>query len=314
MSKLTIGMCVYDDYDGLFFTIQSIRMYHKEVLDDIEFVVINNNPNSTAGDLIREFMFSQVTVPFKYLDFERYTGTAIRDKIFQMSDTPYVLVVDSHVMIEPGAIKKLIDFYDEEKDEGNLLHGPLINDSFKTVSTHFTREWESFMYGKWDTNNFNYKDSDSEPFEIEAQGLGLFSCRKDYWVGFNPDFRGFGGEEIYIHDKFRLNGKKVICLPFLGWVHRFGRVSVPYPNTVEDRYRNYLLGRIELDQDFDDVEAAFADVLTEEVKETVRLNLINLLSTPKTQGGCNCKGGSPDMVVSAIRESKDNKSTTDAPS
>lgn len=293
MSKLTIGMCVYDDFDGLFFTIQSIRMFHKEVLDDIEFIVINNNPNSAAGDLIRDFMFTHVTNVFKYLDFERYAGTAIRDKIFQMADTPYVLVVDSHVLIEPGAIKKLIDFYDEGKDEGNLLHGPLIHDNFKDVSTHFNRNWGAHMYGQWDKDSDSYKDDQSDPFEIEAQGLGLFSCRRDHWLGFNPDFRGFGGEEIYIHDKFRLNGKKVLCLPFLGWVHRFGRVSVPFPNTLEDRYRNYLLGRVELGQDFDDVEAAFKTNIQEDIKENIRRNVIETITQPKK--GCNCKDG--DMAI-----------------
>jgi hypothetical protein len=49
---------------------------------------------------------------------------------------------------------------------------------------------------------------------IPAQGMGVFACRKNNWLGFNPKFRGFGGEEGYIHEKYRKNGKQVICLPF----------------------------------------------------------------------------------------------------
>ena len=43
------------------------------------------------------------------------------------------------------------------------------------------------------------RDSNGEPFEIPMQGLGMFSCRKEAWLGFNPLFNGFGGEEGYIH-------------------------------------------------------------------------------------------------------------------
>ena len=49
MGKLTIGLTVYDDYDGAYFTLQSLRMHHKEVADRLEFVIINNNPNSKQG-------------------------------------------------------------------------------------------------------------------------------------------------------------------------------------------------------------------------------------------------------------------------
>jgi hypothetical protein len=30
--RLCVGMATYDDFDGVWFTIQAIRMYHREVL------------------------------------------------------------------------------------------------------------------------------------------------------------------------------------------------------------------------------------------------------------------------------------------
>jgi hypothetical protein len=57
------------------------------------------------------------------------------------------------------------------------------------------------------------EDINDEPFEVPAQGLGIFSCKKSEWLGFNPHFRGFGGEECYIHEKYRQAGRKTICLP-----------------------------------------------------------------------------------------------------
>lgn len=88
------------------------------------------------------------------------------------------------------------------------------------------------------------RSPDEEPFEVPGQGLGLFTCRRESWLRFNEHSRGFGGEELYIHEKYRRAGRKVWCLPFLRWWHRFYREeghANPYPNTTYGRCRNYLL-------------------------------------------------------------------------
>ena len=287
MAKLTIGMCVYDDYDGLFFTLQSIRMHHKEVIDDIEFVIVNNNPDSEQGELTKNFILNQLQHVYKYTEFTQYTGTSIRNQIFELAETPYVLVTDCHVLFELGSLKKLIDFYDAGLDDGNLLQGPLLYDCLTNVSTHFDKTWSGGMQGMWGLDE-RYVNQNSAPFEIEGQGLGVFSCRKDSWLGFNSGFRGFGGEEIYIHEKYKLKGKKTICLPFLRWNHRFERVSTPYPNTYTDRYYNYILGRIELEQDFDDVEEHFSTLLTSEEREAVLNRVIEFYEKVNEPVPCNC--------------------------
>ena len=63
--------------------------------------------------------------------------------------------------------------------------------------------------------------SDGEPFEIPMQGLGVFACRKRAWPGFNAAFHGYGGEEGYLHEKFRRTGARCLCVPWLRWMHRF---------------------------------------------------------------------------------------------
>jgi hypothetical protein len=100
---------------------------------------------------------------------------------------------------------------------------------------------------------------DDEPFEIPAQGLGLFTCRREAWLGFNPHFRAFGGEEGYIHEKYRQHGRKTLCLPFLRWLHRFARPNgVKYTLTQEDKIRNYVLGFQELGLDLQPIHDHFA--------------------------------------------------------
>ena len=54
--KLTIGMATFDDFDGVYFSVQALRMYHSEVIDDIEIIVIDNNPASHHGKAIRNLI------------------------------------------------------------------------------------------------------------------------------------------------------------------------------------------------------------------------------------------------------------------
>ena len=93
-------------------------------------------------------------------------------------------------------------------------------------------------------------------------GLGIFSCKKDAGPGFNSAFRGFGGEEGYIHEKFRQRGDKCLCLPFLRWVHRFGRPDgVKYPLTRENKVRNYIIGHIELGLNLEPLFSHFSEYM-----------------------------------------------------
>ena len=273
MGKLTIGTCVYDDYEGLYFTIQSLRLHHKEVLDRLEFVIINNNPKSAQGREIRKFV-DWLKEPVTYVEFDGFSATSLRDKIFGLANTEYVLVLDCHVLLDPGSLKKLLDFYDAGKDHQNLLQGPLIYDDMKNVSTHFNLDkWGSDMWGVWDTDKRG-KDPNNKPFEIPAQGLGLFTCRKDSWLGFNKKFRGFGGEEGYIHEKYRLAGRKAVCLPFLRWLHRFGRpAGVPYRPTKEDRFRNYMIGFQEIGKDTNEIIERFKDKVSAKYIQAVKEEL-----------------------------------------
>ena len=143
-------------------------------------------------------------------------------------------------------IARLKAYYRDYPDCDDLLQGPLIYDDLESISTHFDPIWRGQMWGVWATAD-RARDPDAEPFDIPMQGMGAFSCRKRAWLGVNPRFRGFGGEEGYIHEKFRQARRRTLCLRWLRWTHRFGRPNgVRYPLTVDDKLRNYLIGHAEL--------------------------------------------------------------------
>ena len=270
--KLTVGMAVYKDFANLWSTLTALRMYHPEILELLDIVVVDNAPETPDGERCKDFVENWVAKQpglggARYFPFSEFNSTAApRNHVFEVAESPNVLVMDSHVMVEPESLRRLIEWYDDRPDTLDLYHGPLIYDDMANTSTHFQDEWRSEMWGTWGTDaRYQYErrvevtkaDSgevsvqvhrtECEPFEIPGMGLGLFTCRRDAWLGFNPEFRGFGGEEMYIHTKYRQQGRKVWLLPWLRWAHQFGRPGgVPYPLSVEDKFRNYLIGLGEL--------------------------------------------------------------------
>lgn len=245
--KLTIGIPVYDDYQGLYFTLQSLRLHHADALDDCEILVVDNNPESEQGKLTKKIALA--CSRGRYLPFTESQGTAnAKEKVMRSAAGQAVLCIDSHVLLPPGVIRRLIDFYDQHPQCNDLLHGPLLHDDLNpaTVETHMEPHWRGRSWGTW-ARDPRGVSGEGEPFEIWGHGMGLFSCRKTAWVGFNQHLRGFGCEEGYIHEKFRRAGRRVLCVPWLRWVHRFNRPGgIPYPALRADKIRNYLIQFVEL--------------------------------------------------------------------
>lgn len=248
MSKLlTIGMATYDDFDGVYFTIQSLKLY-QDVLKNIDYeiIVIDNNPKGKHGETVKGL--TNWVKESKYIPFESRTSTAVRNEIFTNSSGKYTISIDCHVLIQKGGIEALLEYYKNNPDCKDIVQGPMVYDDHINYSTQFDPVWRGDMFGIWGTNKEACEAG--KPFEIPMMGLGLFSCETKNWRGFNEHFRGFGGEEGYIHEKFRRNGGKAICLPQLGWVHRFGRPEgVKYRLVLEDRIWNYFIGWLEITKD-----------------------------------------------------------------
>ena len=264
--KLTIGMATYDDYDGTYFSVQAVRLYHPEILDQVEFVVIDNHPDGPCSVPLKAL--DSAMPNYRYIPQNTHRGTTVKNFVFEEAAGEFVLCMDCHVFVVPGALKRLIDYF-EANEAPDLVQGPLIYDDLSNFSTHFRPDWRGGMYGCWESDERG-KDAEGEPFDIPMQGMGLFACRKSAWPGFNPKFRGFGGEEGYIHEKFRQRGGRTLCLPFLRWMHRFNRPhGVPYPNIWEERIRNYVIGFRELGLDTKPVEEHFAALLGEKPAKVI---------------------------------------------
>jgi hypothetical protein len=242
LTSLTVGMATYNDFDGVYFTLQSLRMHHD--MRDVELLVIDNFGCEHTRSLVEGWNGG------RYLRRTDVQGTAApRDLVFREATSDMVVCCDSHVLFPLGVLARLQEFALQNPECDDLLQGPMLYDDMKSISTHLDPAWREEFWGTWATDPRGL-DPDNEPFEIPMQGLGAFACRKRAWLGFNPRFRGFGGEEGYIHEKFRQAGRRTLCLPWFRWLHRFGRpAGVPYRLTVDDKFRNYMIGHVELGLD-----------------------------------------------------------------
>lgn len=256
---LTVGMSTYDDYDGVYFTVNSLLLYHPEALDRVDFLVVDNHPTGPQAWALKQL---EEDVPrLRYVPYDRRVGTAARDRVFREACSDWVLCVDSHVQLPPGALAALLQYIDEHPDSSDLLQGPLVSTDGRTVSTHWEPRWSQFMFGTWATDPRG-TDPAAPPFEIGMQGLGVFACRRKAWPGLNPAFTGHGGEEGHLHEKFRRAGHTVQCLPALRWTHRFNVPGTDRPSaTWPKRLRNYLIGFDELGQPADDALEHFGGLL-----------------------------------------------------
>lgn len=276
--KLSIGMASYDDYDGVYFTAQSIRLFHPEITADSEIVVVDNHPDGPCAADLRDL--EGWIEGYRYVPWSRCSGTAVRDIVFREARAEFVLCVDSHVLFAPGSLRKLLDYFRANPETPDLLQGPLLYDDLRSISTHMEPRWSCGMFGVWGVDD-RASDPAAAPFEIPMQGLGVFACRRSAWPGFNPRLQGFGSEEGYLHEKFRRDGGRTICLPFLRWVHRFARPLGPrYRNSWEDRIRNYLIVARELGRDPSEVVEHFRIHLGADAADPILASASRALGNP----------------------------------
>ena len=266
---ITFGMATYKEASNTRSTVMSLRLQLRKLLpvSAYQIVCINNAPNDIESTLKLDHLFKRIPNG-KLINYGDRVSTAVRDLVFTHSDSLFTFCMDCHVLLDEDGVKSLIKYLQANPDCRDLMQGMLWLDDLRTRYTHMNPVWQEKMYGVW---GFDKQGNGHEPFEIPMHGLGLFGCATDVWPGINKLFTGFGGEEGYVHDKFRAVGQKTLCLPWLGWVHEFRKPGKsPIVNRLDDRIYNYYIARRELLKTDDDVTEHFCKFLKEDKVLAVR--------------------------------------------
>lgn len=257
--KLTIAMATHNDYDGVYFTLQSIRLYQHLV--DVEYIVLDNNPTSLHGEKLRKLCgdipgCKLVPVTDRMSSFVKYDA-------FQHATGDVVLIMDCHVLLVPEFVSAMMRWWAAHPDSRDMLTGPVVYNNLTSCSTRMNPEWRGHDFGTWGDDKEALQKG--VPFEVPMQGMGCFSVRREAWQGINPHFRGFGAEEWYCAEKIRQWGGKVMCHPAMRWVHRFGWPVRTFPLSMEIKIVNYYRGWLELygSRDHPQIQAMTAHWLTQ---------------------------------------------------
>lgn len=301
--KLTLGMACYERITEVIFTLQANELLHADVWKEVDLVVVDNHPppmrETPRGELTLGEWMQRWKPGGQYVPFPQPVGTsAPRDHIFRVARGEIVCVIDAHVLIVPGALRTLIDWFAARPDFHGLLHGPLLGDHLQPMATHMDAVWRAEMFGTWAFD----KQLLEQEGEISLNGLGLFACRKSDWPGFPEGLRGFGGEEGMLHELFRRDGRPTISLPWLRWWHYFGKPNgIAYPLTLENKVRNYLIWCRHLRRPIDDVVEHFADRLGFD-KFQALLNQVQGLPLQGRNGKDDAHGRQPEAAVARFLE------------
>jgi len=246
--KLTIGMPALYDFSGVLFTVQSIRNMADEwenFKDEVEILVVDNTPSQKYREALKKQLSEMSNV--RYIEFLAERGPAeVKNQVISNAKGEYTLCIDCHILFKSGTLRRLKKFLSElsETESLNMYTGPLLSNS-GLLYTHFKPVWRHQMYGTWAIDEEILKQE--EPQSIWGTGCGLFLVKSREWLGFNKNFKGFGAEEGYIHEKYRKFGRDVKCIPWLTWWHRFDNPDAKHYNlSVFSKVRNYVLGHLEL--------------------------------------------------------------------
>jgi glycosyltransferase involved in cell wall biosynthesis len=255
--RLTIGMPSFNNFTEVYFTVQSLRLHHD--LKDCEIVIVDN----FGDDMLYKFCRDKGNNgQVRYVRATETRGVSFaKNKIFEVGKGEFVLCIDSHILIKRGALDRM--------PKGNdFVQGPILFNNSIDYSTHWEPVWSKGMWGKWAPV---VQSLPEELFDIWATGAGFFITRRDTWLGFNPSFKGFGGETGYIQEKYRQAGRRVLCDPVKVWLHMFcnGGRKIPFPCPMVDRCRNYIIGFEELKLDTAPILEHFGPKVFTQAKEII---------------------------------------------
>jgi hypothetical protein len=241
---LTIVIAVRNEASNLWFTLQGLGF---QDLDGVEIVVANNGGAQQAevesvtkgfGAPARHILADSVAS----VNFPRSAGA-------EAAGGEWLLFLDAHVLLSPGAIGSLRD----RAREGlypplSLVHIPLLRNNRTGAMGHYRLTLEQDFWGKWGPP---VRETDL-PYRIAATGnYAMLTRRQDFEAarGFNPRFAGYGGDEIYIQLKYWRLGGEVLLEPLVRGAHYSGPRS--YQSTVVEVVRNIgLAGRVVVGPDF----------------------------------------------------------------
>lgn len=235
MPGISLVIACRDEADTLWFTLQSLQLHTRGSLverDGMEIVVADNDPGAkTCGRTVAEVCagFAKARFPVRYLAagevksvfYPRNQGAAV-------AAGEHLISLDSHVLLAPYTIEALHRLYLNRlglhthalTPDLYLAHVPIAFGDPNSLFGPYKLRIRDDFWGEWmsmsaipQPTNGNGLAVATHP--IGASGLWCYSTPKAAWEavrGYNPNFLGYAGGEVYLELKYWLLGGHVVLL------------------------------------------------------------------------------------------------------
>src|ERR1035437_1062286 len=159
--KLSIGYPVFRDFDGLYFSACDIPLTHPEIIDDVEIIALDNDPDSPSGKATKNWVEGWLAnnLRARYVaELDAHGPAHAKNRCVEEATGDAVIVMDSHVRVARGKLQRLINFYDNEYNQG-LYSGPMVYDNnlvqvgngkpLTSHASHMDEVWRGENLGGW---------------------------------------------------------------------------------------------------------------------------------------------------------------------
>ena len=214
---LSIVIPVRGKANELWFTLQGLM--HAGFNEHVEILVVDNEPSADVREVCE--YFSRPCLRYveageiKGVNYPRSVGAS-------QARGEWLLVLDSHVLMQPGSWAQIRDRIESGAYPPRaLIHfgvsfgAPLVWGAYRlTFDTNFWGTWHHLVPA-----------DAQQPYPIAATGNWAFLTRLSDWQlcgGFNEEFRGYGGDEIYLQLKYWRAGGQVLLDPLVCGSHWSG--------------------------------------------------------------------------------------------
>lgn len=227
---LTIGCSTLLDFTGVQWTLAALNtsIGYDRMGGKIELLVVDNHPEPTTGEEEAEIDDMRDIVEgegARYVRWAERQGTYPgKDRLKREARAPWVLTMDSHVMLSPGTVETVLETIEANPTSQDFFHFPNIGHrrsapaamDYRQLNMIWRRkEWTGDKapcgYYGW-TGLMN---EPGEPYPIAAMITSCYLLRKDAWIsagGYDPILGNYGGWEGPLQTKWWMMGRRVLSL------------------------------------------------------------------------------------------------------
>ena len=243
---LTIGTSTLLDFHGVTFTAASWMAHHGTFGGKVEYVVVDNHPESTTrlkgcpeckrikkngpvcsscASALSDMETCAISEGARYVRWSEKQGTYPgKNRLKMEARGKWVLTMDSHVFLTPDAIQTVLDLIESNPESDDFYHFPVLFRSGnkatpgRPAASDFRRQ--QFIYHKrgegggcygWTKN----AKTPGDPYPIAAMITSCYLVRKAAWIsakGYDPILGNYGGWEGPIQLKWWLMGRQVLSM------------------------------------------------------------------------------------------------------